>query len=202
MKDPDSTTSPEGAPPEAEADLPGFAPSQRQKLDPLDPEQTTVEIPPSSATSPEPEYDPDQPLGEQLDDDELDEAERQGWLSRLDPRNRRHSSTASTEPDPVVADMLEQLAGLGLAMASLGLNRTIGRGNGAWIMHDEEQTAIAAPLARIAARRVPAGDGVAGDVSDGIVAGMATAGYAARAAKDHRLASTVPATPQDQGDLQ
>jgi hypothetical protein len=197
MTNPDSPTSPPGAP--LEAEVPGFGPSQRDN-DPIDPTRTTVTVPassePSTVSVSHPVYDPNRPLEEQLDDDLGDE----DWSERLDPRNLTSSSRASTsEPDPVVASALEQLAKLGVTLASLGLNRTIGAGNGAWIMHDTEADAIAAPLGRIGARHAPVGDGVAGDVADGIEAGLATAGYAMRATADHTMANRVD-TPEPDVD--
>lgn len=192
---PDSTPNPAGAP--LEADLPGFAPSRRHQLDPLDPEVTTVTTGPPPASSQNPTTEPPPPL----DDDEFDD--REDWSELPDPRNLRSSSRASTrDADPVVAGALEQLAKLGVTVASLALNRTLGQGNGAWIIHEEEATAIAAPLGRIGARHAPIGDGVAGDVSDGIEAGLATAGYAMRAAADHQVARTVDAPAAAGGEQQ
>src|SRR5689334_4712743 len=103
MAEQDSTTDPAGEP--LEADLPGFGPTRKGRLDPLDPKNTTVtgidpESPAWATTSwaerhpgvgdpmPEPTYDPDRDLNEQLLDD-LDEAEP---FELPDPRNLSSSS--------------------------------------------------------------------------------------------------------------
>ena len=65
-------------------------------------------------------------------------------LEREGPKSPPSSSRGSIEPDPVVAGAFGQLAQLIVTFASLGLDRTIGRGSQAWIATEQESIAIAA----------------------------------------------------------
>ena len=164
---------PEAEPPLA-ADLPGWL-TPAPKLDQLDPDRTTVtDLPPAMTQTPQ--FDPDAP---ELDDE----------VESRDPTNpspeepsRRSAGRRIVDPSVAAAASLFALVAL---LASTIVNKTVGHGSGAYLMHQTEAEAIATPLGRIAARRAPIGDGEATDIADGIQAGTATAAYAARATMEH-----------------
>ncbi len=192
--EPDSTT-PSGAAPREEADLPGFGPSRRREPDPLDPQATTVYATtggpnPIEATIPAGEWSTTTPAGDELDDDEAP------WLREASERTAPSSTPGSTSrvADPSIAAAAAGMFALVAQMGSLVLDRTIGRGSHAWLMHPEEAQAIADPLGRIAARHAPIGTGEAGDIADAIDAGVATAAYAMRATVTQHGAAAEPET--------
>lgn len=183
---------------ELEAELPGWSESTRDRLDPPQPATVTH---PENETPAASEKDWDELDPDELDDLAREEAEReQEWFEREDQRTRPSSSRGSTEADPVVAGAFAQLAQLAVTFASLGLERTIGNGSQAFIARPEEAAAIAEPLGRIAARHAPIGEGAAGDVADGIEAGMAAAQYGMRATVEHTTSQRVPAAPEPSVD--
>lgn len=176
---PDSL-SPEDVPLE-EVDLPGFAPSSRNRLEPPQPGAT--------ATTP-PRIKDDELL------DELDEHPERFELT--EPKMPPSSSRGSIEPSAEAAETFGQLAALLVKLGSLGLNRTVGRGSGAWIATDEEAADIAVPLGRIAARHAPITGEAAGDVADVIEAGFGAAAYGMRATVDQAVITAPPAPrPED-----
>lgn len=171
---PDSTANEDAL---LEAELPGWSPSPRDQLDPLDPDVTTVEIPTSTTT-----------LG---DDELLDE-----WNpSPSSPSTTTEEGPGPSEPtskippgsspasiaDPTIAAALADVFAVGCNLTGLLLDRSIGHGGRHWLMAPHEAAAISEPLGRIAARRVPVSSNQASDVADGIEAGVATIAYATRA---------------------
>lgn len=166
--------SPEG-PPLEEADLPAFETRRQDRLDPPQPNTTTSTTSTESMGEDRGSWDPERDVVG--DEEELPELEL--------PRPSRSSSRGSTEPDPAVAAAFGQLATLGATFASLLVERSVGKGTGAWVATDDEAAAIGTPLGRIAARHAPIAAETAGDVADGIEAGYATVAYGMRAATDH-----------------
>lgn len=183
--DPQDSTTPqtEDAPPPV--DLPGFEPPTRPTLDPLDPERTTVTNP--NPTDPPPATDPP-PLDELDDREQLDEA-----AASKPTRTSRRSAG-----DPSIASAAAGLFALAASLVGFVLNQTIGRQSGAYLMHEDEANAIGTPLGRIASRRAPIGDGDVTDISDGIEAGVAAAGYAARATVQHFANAAPPEAIPDE----
>jgi hypothetical protein len=65
--------------------------------------------------------------------------------------------------------------------ASLALHRTLAPGDTAlWLASDDERAAIAGPLSRIMARRVPVSGGAASDLADVLEASVAIGGFTVR----------------------
>lgn len=187
---PDSTSLP--GPPLEEADLPGFEPRRADRLDPPQPSTTTSS---STSTSTDPPASSwETPAGDV--DEDLDDGE---YFEPTLPRSATSSSRGSTEPDPAVAAAFGQLATLAATFGSLLVERSVGKGTGAWVATEAEAAAIGTPLGRIAARHAPIGADTAGDVADGIEAGYATVAYGMRAATDHARGGPPPEAPRPPG---
>lgn len=166
---PTPTTSPEE---DDLADLPGFGqiPTTRAP-DPLPPGATTT------TTGPEEGYQPWRAsLGLEGGDDELDQ------LANRRPRADGPSSPASTERvDPAeLAPLAAALVGMVSMLVRFIRTRRRALPDGVWIADEEDQIAIGAPLASLAARHSPiTGDG-AGDTVDGLALVVGTANYAVK----------------------
>lgn len=158
-----------------EAMAPGFLqPASPRPSDPLDLEQSRVTPPETDS---------------ELEEDELDAWPEYSELDEPDDatssRNAQPptSSPASTADPSLFVDLTRTAVGI----ASLGIGWLRARQRhapaiaGAWIADEQDQAAIGDPLARIAARRVPAVAGAANpDVADGIEAVMGTVNYGLR----------------------
>lgn len=100
---------------------------------------------------------------------------------------RTSSSPGSTPdddgpPQPTAnPEDLEELVGalvhLGLGTPALMLNERRTPGTTVWLLDADDVANIAGPIARIAARRVPAVDGETSDVVDGLLATIGLGGY-------------------------
>lgn len=150
------------------ATMPGFLPPPTPRgPDPLDPEATTIR-PPSDG----PDFS---------SEDELDELDDE----RPSPSEPPKSSPASTADPSLFVDVARTAVGI----ASIGVGWLRAKRHGpaiaqAWIADEEDQANIGDPLARIAARRIPAAAGEAApDVVDGIDALMGTVNYGLRHAR-------------------
>jgi hypothetical protein len=178
---PDSTNSPDEP---LEAETPGFGPTSRPKIDPLDPAKTTTSPSPrASSVDPGPET-PAADSRAAVDD--LDEGPSAPTATRPDPgASSRSSGELLPEPPATVVEALAGLFGIGVALSGFVLNGTVGKGSGAYLVKPEENEAISQPLGRIAARRVPMGDSDSADVADGIEAGAAVIDYSVRATMEH-----------------
>lgn len=163
-----------------EAELPGWNPSQRDQLDPLDPDVTTVEIPTTSTTGlPDEYYDEDEPQWSPSPSSTSSTGEDPG---PFEPTSKIPTgSSPASIADPSIAAALASMFAVGCGLVGLVLDRSIGKGSRAWLMHEHEVEGISEPLGRIAARRVPVSSREATDVADGIEAGVATIAYATRA---------------------
>lgn len=168
------------------ATMPGFLPPPSPRgPDPLDPEQTTIR----------PSLDDDEDL-EGSSDDEFDERS-----------SATHSPQAPT-PSPASTDpaLLLELAHTVVGIASIGVGWLRARRHGpaiakAWIADEADQANIGDPLARIAARRIPAGVGhAAPDVVDGIDALMGTVNYGVSHAKAEAELITTLVTGADDAE--
>jgi hypothetical protein len=197
---PDSTTT-EGEP--LEADLPGWGASRRNALDQLDPNATTVSVPPgpAMATDDLPPLSPHEASAAMGDvaedlDDRYDEEPPEREPTRPAGTSRR------SDGDPRIAGVAAQLFATIAGALSLALNATIGHGSGAFVMHPEEAMGIGDPLGRIAARHAPIDSGEATDMGDAIEAGAAAAAYGARASIQHMTERTGNAMPDPQQPLQ
>jgi hypothetical protein len=142
-------------------DLPGFAPAPPLRdPDPLDPETTTIES----------------PLDALADWDDVEEEEEGPRPGSGPTAPRGGSSKASTD----WRDLLPITSTL-VGMMSLAVRFWRGRRrplpDGVWVADEEDAEAIAAPLARIAARRSPlSGEGSA-DMVDGLEVLVGATGY-------------------------
>jgi hypothetical protein len=144
---------------------PGFRQPPPPRRDPLDPTTTTVGHPTTSSTTGE------------LPDDELDDEDEFGALRDPSSLPTVGPSQVSTADPAAIAGLI----GLGVDGAGLLLHRTLTPGESmTWIPSADERDAIAEPLSRIVARRVPVSSRQANDVTDGIEAAVAIAGYAVR----------------------
>jgi hypothetical protein len=89
--------------------------------------------------------------------------------------------SSPTSTSPVDLPGLDELARTLVGLASLIVRVVRGRRrhlpDGVWIADEDDQQAIGDPLARIAERHMPAGQGPTGDTVDGLCALVATAGY-------------------------
>jgi len=100
--------------------------------------------------------------------------------------------------DPAVFE--KPIAGL-VQLASLGVHYVRRAEPPLWLADDDDVADITAPLARIAARHVPVGEGQASDLADGFEAALATTNYvvkniAAQAAtRPHRPEGRMPEEP-------
>jgi hypothetical protein len=159
---PTTTTSPE----DQLTDLPGFSQPPPPRTDPLDPAATTT-----PAASP---WD-DSPGGDGWDD--ADDLEEEGPRPGSGATTAGGSSRASTD----WRDLLP-ITGALVAMSSMLVRwlRTRRRQlpPGVWEADEDDAAAIAAPLARIAARRAPIGGEGSADVVDGLTLMVGTTGYA------------------------
>lgn len=185
-----ASPNPEDAP--LEAELPGFLPG-RSPMDLLDPNTTTTRplTPPAPAMSgATPEFRDDGEEDFYDDEDERDRERFEQTNPRPEPGSSRSSSRA---PIPSVVEAAAGLFALIASVVSVVLDATIGHGSGAYRMYPEEANSIGQPLGRMAARRVPVGDAEAGDVADGIEAGVAATAYAARATIQHFSGAEPPA---------
>lgn len=143
-------------------DLPGFGPAPAPRSpDPLDPEATTI-----GATSSE--SNPDEGWA----DVDEEEGPRPGSAAP-----RTGSSRASTDWRDLVP-----ITSTVVAMASLLVRWVRARRRplpeGVWVADEEDAAAIAAPLARIAARRSPVGGEGSADMVDGLEVLVGATGYA------------------------
>ncbi len=90
------------------------------------------------------------------------------------------SSPASTPEPPADPTALEPLAGevirLLVGVPAFAVNERRTPGTDIWLLDDQDIEAIAGPLSRIAARRLPAGEGTS-DVVDGAMAVLGMGGY-------------------------
>lgn len=145
---------------------PGFgAPSHQQPtLDPPNPEATTVTVLQDLGTDPSPRG--------RSDDSAAD-------LGSPPPRS---STTPKIGPSQVFSPdsaAFEGTIAAAFGLASMGLSWRKSPDTGAWIATEEEQAAIAEPLARIAARHVKVtSNGAASDLGDGLEAAFGIVGYA------------------------
>lgn len=166
----DSTPTPDPDP--LRATVPGFrAPPSTPGPDPLDPTASTITTPSATSTTSTGAEDgagssngpgPDGPhAGEPLSN------------------GPTKSSRAST-PDPLAfVEIARTLVALvSMAVAAARRRRRPHMPPAAWIATPVDQAAIGDPLARIAARHAPIGDGdEANDVIDGLTAMVGAAGY-------------------------
>jgi len=198
--DPDSTTPRiEGEP--LESDLPEWT-TTRRRLDPLDPDLTQVLGTEEPGVS-NPRLHQTTTHDEALDElrglvDDL-ENEPPAPQERPTLSNRVRSILAPrSSGDPRVAAVVGGLLATVAGVASLGLDATVGKGSGAYVMHPEESAAIGEPLGRIAARRVSLGDADPTDIGDAIEAAGAAVMYGVRARADHQRVTTSTYVPDPQ----
>lgn len=186
------------------ADLPGFKEPRRQPSDdPLDPETTTVSPPPSaprdSATleddSPAPRWE------EATGPEAADFSDDFDVVAEPTP-----TTTSPTGPSPASfldPTTFEEPIGAVVGLASLGVHYARRADGDLWIADEEDVHAIAAPLARIAARHAPMGAGQANDLSDGIAVAIGATNYAIKNIQReaaYRSAAPPPApAPEDNG---
>lgn len=138
-----------------DASLPGW----RRPVSPSPPPSPTSEPGPSPSSSPTPT------------------SEAAEGLPPLGPV----ADPAPPSSTPASTDALDHAARLLVGLAGLGLHWRLSPGaNTGWIPTEDETADIAAPLARIAARRLPVGTGVPNDLADGAEALLASGNYALR----------------------
>lgn len=127
---------------------------------------------------------------------EADAAEATG----LPPEPGRRTSTRASTED--VRTALRALVQLVLSLVTAILNRRLApEGSDTWKADEEDMAAIGEPLAKIAARHIPASDVLVGDVADGIAAGVGTANYALknlRRADQERPQAVAPPGERDE----
>lgn len=155
-------------------DLPGFAaPPPPRTPDPLDPDATTISPP----------NDPDLGAADSWAGEQQEEEPRRASAA---------TSTASSKASTDWRDLLP-IAGTLVGMTSMlvrwlrSRRRTLP--DGVWIADEDDAAAIAAPLARIAARHSPiSGEGSA-DMVDALEVLVGTTGYAMKNLEREALAS-------------
>jgi len=157
-------------------DLPGFVPPPEPTPDPPElVEVTTAE--PTHDDAREPPYTDD--------------------LDGLDDLSSTIGPSQVSTADPAT---FASLIGLGLGMAGLALHARLAPGeNPCWLVDEQDQAAIAGPLARIMARRVKVTAGAAGDVADGIELFVGGAGYVVKNLNAQAAMVTAP-TPWTQSE--
>lgn len=164
-----SSESPSPDPEDLTADLPGFAQPPSPTTDPLDPSVTTI-----GATSSESSHD-DGASWADVDEEEAPHRGSEGTTGSS------RASTDRTVPRANWQDLMPMIGAL-VGMASLAVRWVRSRRRplpeGVWIADEEDQAAIAAPLARMAARRSPIGSGESADLVDGVEVLVGAAGYA------------------------
>lgn len=155
-------------------ELPGFAPSEEEPpAVSLPDEPGGEEIPPS----------PDEPSSPESPAPSMTSASPSRSESAPEPPSIPSPPTeTSSEPDVELLDGLEYLAGGLFELVGHFLNRMVrvrrrGQRTTLWIVSDDEAEAFAAPMARIAERRLP-DELKAGDAKDLIIAGSVATEYA------------------------
>lgn len=142
--------------PDLIADLPAFGPARTMPTnDPLDPATTIVS---------------EEDLTAAIDGDSWDGSDESDLLSSTTTATPSRASTA----DPAA---FSELVAIPLRLAGMGLNAKLAPGTDIWMMDDSSVDGIAGPLGRIAARHAPLSSGKANDVTDGVEAAVAVAGY-------------------------
>lgn len=142
-------------------DLPGFKTPPSPGPDPLNPAATTVTTPADS-----------NPGGES--DGEHDGPSELGQTTSKTPTGQ--SSRASSEPIPGLQEIIGALVGVASMLVRALRTRQRELPPAVWIADEEDQAAIAGPLARLASRHTPAGD-VGEDAVDGIAVLIGTTNY-------------------------
>lgn len=166
--DSSATTAPTANEDELEVSEPRFGPSRTRRppaADPL-PEGATI-----TTRTREP------------DEDDLELGDGDGWADDEPAAKRQRSSQGFTrEPTEAELAPLEDLLGVLVGFASMIVSIVRHRRRPelpphVWMANEGDKAAIGGPLARIAARRAPAGVGGSSDLTDGIGAAIGTAGY-------------------------
>jgi hypothetical protein len=129
------------------------------------------------------------PLDEPINPQLIDQADDVGGGPSADDAQKALRSTIggrSQGSTAKAAEALTPLVAMAVTMLGMGLHllrgsRKLVAGDGTlirvWVPAEDQATAIAEPLARIAARHAPVGDGDTNDVVDGVMAGVAVVGY-------------------------